>query len=102
MSAKFLPDHEYLGKLRVADLVAKTAKVTRKDTIRVLLAALTVQRAFGQGLGDMVPDDMDFGLARATPEQRAAVEQAYALVERDDALRSTPERGILRRIIYYT
>lgn len=72
--------------LRLPDLIAKTARVTLKDTVRVLHAVEAVARTFGmRESNDMVED---FTMGRPTPENIAACEQAsFALREGDNPCR---------------
>ena len=70
--------------LRLPDLIAKTAKVTLKDTVRVLHAVQAVGRLYGI---EMVanPQIVDqFGRNRPTPENIAACEQASFTLKEGD------------------
>lgn len=67
--------------LRTTDLIAKTARVTLKDTMRVLMALELVANATGQS-ADTVLSFLAYDTERAGPEQVAACERAfYALIE---------------------
>ena len=75
---------EHLGDLRLPDLIAKTGKVTLRDTIRVLIAAQAVCRQFGLSLSDIVSSDFEFSTDRPSSANVAACEQAYRELEVDN------------------
>ncbi len=62
--------------LRVADLIAKTARVTLKDTLRVLAAFDAVSYLYDVGPTDLI-EDMAYDAARPSPEHVAACEQQF-------------------------
>ena len=83
-------DHEEVllpQNLRVADLIATTARVTLKDTLRVLVALDAVAYAFDTDLGTML-DQCDYEPCRPTPEEIAACEQAFFDMRREDHMRA--------------
>lgn len=74
--------------LRLPDLIAKTARVTLKDTVRVLHAIEAVKKLYGPAANSPTLVD-GFRGTRPSPENIAACEQAsFALKEGD-----TPCRG---------
>jgi hypothetical protein len=75
-------EHQHLANLRVADLVAKTAKVTFKDTVRVLIAARAVCKMFGIPLSQLA--DAQHDGTKPTSDNVTACEQAYAELETAD------------------
>jgi hypothetical protein len=73
--------------LRLVDLVAKTAKVSLKDAMRVLLAADILTAATGKTI-DEITVDQNFSLRKPTEEEASACEYAsFALHQysRNDA-----------------
>ena len=68
------PSH--LVHLRVADLIAKTARVTLKDTLRVIAALDAVSYFMDKGPTDIV-DEMDYSAERPEPSNVAACEQQF-------------------------
>lgn len=83
--------------LRMADLIAKTAKVTLKDTVRVLLATSAVSRMYCEtDTPSTAPTPApDWPVTRPSPENVAACEQAsFALREGD-----THARGEIDEIL---
>lgn len=79
MRKKLTLKEPHLASLRPADLVAKTAKVTFKDTVRVLIAARAFCKHYGipfSQLADALHDD-----TRPTSDNVAACEQAYGELE---------------------
>lgn len=79
-----------IPNLRAADLIAKTAKVTLKDTLRVLIAADLAAFLLDTDFEDMldkISDDMS--AARPQPENIAACEQAYFQLQ--ERLRQEPD-----------
>ena len=96
-----LPGHESIGDLRIADLVAKTAKTTIKDAIRVLIAAHTICAYFDVSLADIVGYDYDFDTSRPDPKNVAACEQAYAILEQWTSKLEHPLDGGLGRLLRY-
>lgn len=101
MAEHLLQDHEYLGPLRIEDLVAKVAKASLKDTIRVMIALQIVGREFDLTLNEMVPHTYDFGVGRAEPTQVAAVEQAYSVLEAAAEAVPDPSLHGMRQILRY-
>jgi hypothetical protein len=75
------------GPLRLADLVAKTAKTSLKDAIRVLIAAQVISREFDLTLPEMIPEGYQFDVSRPRPENVAACEQASSLLEKTNAIK---------------
>lgn len=63
---------------RVHDLVAKTARVTIKDTFRVLMAARVVAEHLDCSLEELTKLPCD--LNRATPEQADACSEEFKLM----------------------
>lgn len=61
--------------LRIPDLIAKTSKVTLKDTVRVLHAIEAVQAMYGPEAANHAALDAFRG-GRPTPENIAACERA--------------------------
>ena len=68
-------DHEHLSGIRLNDLVAKTARVTLKDTTRVLKSALMVAEFLGADPKDLLA--LDFDVERPTGEQSALCNEAF-------------------------
>ena len=66
-----LPKH-----LRVGDVIAKTARVTIKDTLRVLAALDAVAYMYGCSI-DEILEDIPYDPRRPSPENVAACERAY-------------------------
>lgn len=62
--------------LRVGDLVAKTARVTLKDTMRALLSLQALSAATGRTTDELL-SDMVIDTTRARPENVAACELAH-------------------------
>ena len=71
--------NEHLKGLRATDLVAKIAKVTHKDTVRVLIAARAYCHHFGIPFAQLA--DAQHDMSRPTSDNVAACEQAYAEIE---------------------
>jgi hypothetical protein len=72
----------HLANLRATDLIAKTAKVTIKDTLRVLIAARAVCRFLGLSFDKIA--DRQHSPDRPSSDNVAACEQAYAELEAAD------------------
>lgn len=87
-----LPD-----SLRVADLIAKTARVTLKDTLRVLAALDAVSFSYDVSMETLI-DLIDYEPSRPTPEQVAACEQEFFQLRREDHLRAAQVQPRLDRI----
>lgn len=62
--------------LRVSDLIAKSAHVTLKDTLRVMAALDAVAFLYDAGPTEIV-EACAYDSTRPTPEHVAACEQAY-------------------------
>lgn len=78
--------------LRLPDLIAKTARVTLKDTMRVMLALDAVAYLCGVEPSEIL-DAAGYAAGRPTPENVAACEQAsYALREGE-----TPSRDEIQQ-----
>lgn len=76
-----LPEaYAHLQGLRVNDLVAKTARVTLKDTVRVMLALDTVAEFLGTSTDDLL--GLVFSTDKPTPEQAEMCSKAFAEMER--------------------
>lgn len=71
--------------LRPADLIAKTARVTLKDTLRVILALQAVSHHQGVWIDDLI-DTVDFVPSRPSPENIAACEQAAFALQQQGLL----------------
>ncbi len=71
-----LEEGEARPSLRYADLVAKTARVTLKDTMRVILALDAVAAYLDGDVLDIIAG-VRFDPIRPSPEQVAACERAY-------------------------
>ena len=78
------------------DLIAKTAKVSLKDTMRVLLAIQAVSNLYGCDVEDVL-DQCLYELRRPTPEQIAACERAFFSLKQD-ARRSQDTSALLSEI----
>lgn len=81
--------------LRLPDLIAKTAQVTLKDTVRVLHAVQAVAKLYGTETvtGPQIVDQ--FGRNRPTPENIAACERAsFALKEGDIPCRAEIDKRL--------
>lgn len=75
-----LPEtHKHLTGLRLNDLIAKVAKVTLKDTTRVLLAADTVAEYLGVSIDDILGNR--FSVDKPTPEQAEKCSAAFKELE---------------------
>jgi len=64
------------ANLRVADLIAKAARVTLKDTLRVLAALDAVAYLYDTGPTDIV-EDLNYDATRPAPPNVAACEQGF-------------------------
>lgn len=64
------------AELRVADLIAKTARVTLRDTMRVLAALDAVTELYRSDMGSVV-GECTFDPSRPGPEQVAACEREF-------------------------
>lgn len=74
---------ETYPNLRTADLIAKTARVTLKDTMRVILALQAVGELTKQET-DVVIGSIQYDPSRPAPENVAACERAfYDMTEAD-------------------
>lgn len=82
MNKKLTLKEPHLADLRPTDLIAKTAKVTLKDTVRVLVAARAFCKHYGIPFNQLA-DSMHDG-SRPTSDNVAACEQAYAELESAD------------------
>lgn len=72
---------EFPVNLRPADVIAKTARVTLKDTVRVLVALDAVLEEAGVSFESFIDAYWDnFTAERATPENVEACEQFYTAV----------------------
>lgn len=72
---------EFPANLRPADVIAKTARVTLKDTVRVLVALDAVLEEAGVSFESFIDTYWDnFTAERATPENSEACEQFYTAV----------------------
>lgn len=81
---------EGLFHLRVHDLIAKTADLRLKDTLRVLLALRVVAEEYD--LDPQVILTMPYSAQRPTPDQTRQCEAAYAwMYDNDDLSRSLYE-----------
>lgn len=67
---------KHLDGLRVADLVAKVARVTLKDTVRVLLALDVVADFLGMQSDDIL--DLTFDVNKPSMEEAAICTKAHA------------------------
>ena len=94
-----LKDFEYLGPVRIADLIAKTSRTSLKDAIRVLIAADTVSKTFDLPFARMVPTDYYFDRSRLPADRVSAIEQAYTVVRTYDSNLGT--RGGLHVIDHF-
>lgn len=72
---KFPVEHAHLAGLRVNDLVAKVARVTLKDTTRVLKSLLLVSEFLGIDLKTLLEED--FEITRPTAEEAGLCSQAF-------------------------
>lgn len=79
---------------RVHDLVAKTARVTIKDTLRVMLALRLVADHMGCAMEELV--DIPYDLARATPEQAEACLKEFEVMCK--VLNDTGRGGQLKQL----
>ena len=68
-------EHEHLSGIRLNDLVAKTARVTLKDTTRVLKSALLIAEFLGVDPKALL--SLDFDVERPTSEQSALCNEAF-------------------------
>lgn len=74
------------NNLRPADVITKTARVTLKDTVRVLVALDAVLEQAGVSFESFMDTYWDnFTAERATPENVAACEQFYTAVKAGEA-----------------
>lgn len=92
-----LANKEHLNGLRIADLLAKSAGVTMKDTARVLLTLSVVCDFL-----NIAPDDvlaLEHENERASELEALACEKAYA--ELRQHCKHVGAEGYLRRIKYY-
>lgn len=64
------------AELRVADLIAKTARVTLRDTLRVLAALDAASELYMADAGAVV-GECTFDPGRPSPEQVAACEREF-------------------------
>lgn len=80
--------------LRIADLIAKTGKVTLKDTVRVLLAFETVADYANTPYATILAKD--FSQDKPTEEQSAACNRAYSLLK--DEVKDAGEEGWLEEL----
>lgn len=71
--------------LRIADVIAKTAHVTLKDTLRVIAALDAVAYMYEQSPDDLL-EDMNYDARRPSPQNVAACEQAFYQVNNPEAL----------------
>lgn len=77
---------EFPNNLRPADVIAKTARVTLKDTVRVLVALDAVLEQAGVSFENFMDTYWDnFTAERAAPENVAACEQFYTAVKAGEA-----------------
>jgi hypothetical protein len=83
--------------LRIADLIAKTARVTLKDTLRVLAALDAVSFGYDVSMETLI-DRVNYEPSRPTPEQVAACEQEFFHLRQDDHLRAALVQPRLDRI----
>jgi hypothetical protein len=65
----------HLTQLRLNDLVAKVAKVTLKDTTRVLMSLELVSSFVGVEAGDILA--LDFDVTKPTADEANACTDAY-------------------------
>lgn len=72
-------DMAHLTGLRLNDLVAKIARVTLKDTTRVLLAADTVADFLGVSVDDILSNR--FSVDRPTSEESVLCNKSFAELE---------------------
>lgn len=72
-------DYAHLKGLRINDLVAKTARVTLKDTVRVLLALDTVAEFLGTSTDDLL--GLRFSVEKPDAEQAEKCNQAFREME---------------------
>lgn len=64
--------------VRTHDLIAKTARVTIKDTLRVVLAMQVVAKHLGCSMEEI--SALPYDLNRATPEQAEACSEEFKLM----------------------
>ena len=77
---------EQLTNLRMQDLVAKTARVTLRDTVRVILAVKAVTQLYAdEGEGSCELFDA-LSITKPTPENVAACEQASFILREGDVV----------------
>lgn len=79
MAHNLSDEHTHLKGLRVNDLIAKVARVTLKDTTRVLKALMLVSEFLDLDIYDFLDEDFDTG--RPTPEQAKLCNDAFRELE---------------------
>jgi len=85
------------ANLRIPDLIAKTARVTLKDTLRVLAALDAISFSYDVSMETLI-DLVDYEPTRPTPEQIAACEQEFFQLRREDHVRAGNVRPRLATI----
>lgn len=83
--------------LRMQDLIAKTARVTLLDTIRVLLALKAVSHAYAGELFTPIDFVGPLSPTRPTPENVAACEQAFFALREGDMMECREDIDIALR-----
>lgn len=73
--------------LRIHDLIAKTAHVSLKNTLRVLLALRAVARGGGQAADEML--NMPYQVSRPSSEAARHCEEAYLWLYDDEEVANT-------------
>ncbi len=83
--------------LRLTDLLAKTAKVSIKDTLRVLYAIETINEFYGIS-SELLDGDYERDTARATPENVAVCEAEYFALENSNDLFIAANLAIIKKL----
>lgn len=82
-------DTEVPTHLRMGDVIAKTARVSLKDALRVIASLDAIALHFGIEPAELL-EKMQYEHSKATPEQVAACEQAYYALRTEATARPGP------------